>query len=188
MSTAQSHDLRKAWTAVRRDFFPRWDRHNIWRLVISRLPGICHGQCQAEKHRIVIQIVPSDADERDALLIHETCHAFSPSHGKLWQARMGKAAERAKQQKRLRLAELLQEEIRGYQQFSPGDERRNLYRTISDWLLEDPKLSYRNVRRVLARECGLKPADFDCHFPRAKKVFAKAKRDGQQVLRVKFVL
>jgi hypothetical protein len=73
--------LREAWAAIRLAFFPRWDRGKQWRLRVGRLPGNCHGRCDADKHRITIQIVPDDADERDLLLIHETCHAETTANG-----------------------------------------------------------------------------------------------------------
>ncbi len=105
--------MRHHFLEIKRLFFPRWDRDNHWR-VSKRSKRRLHGHCDTERRVIEIVIQYSDPDKRDKLLIHEICHAVADmGHGRKWQARMEKAAQRADQLGRHRLAELLREEIVG---------------------------------------------------------------------------
>src|ERR1700730_1313962 len=94
--------VRQAWAVVKRDYFPRWDPTGEWRLSFrlpsqARWAALLHGLCDMERRLIFIGAFPADEDARDALLIHEICHAVATGfHGKPWQRRMEKAAARAR--------------------------------------------------------------------------------------------
>lgn len=66
--------LRRHFEEIKRLFFPRWDRKNRWR-VSSRSRRRVHGHCDPERRLIEIAVQYANADEDDALLIHEMCHA-----------------------------------------------------------------------------------------------------------------
>src|SRR5207253_1787653 len=99
-----------------------------------------HGRCDSKRRVIEIVIQHIDPNERDNLLIHEICHAVANgSHGKAWQDRMEKAAKRADELDRDRLAKRLRQEIVNYQDFAEG--REQAYQTIQDWLNAEPDLT-----------------------------------------------
>src|SRR5207244_858046 len=102
-------NVRRHFQEIKTLFFSRWDRQNLWR-ISTRSRRKVHGHCDPERRVIEIVIHQSDPAERDKLLIHEICHAVADmSHGKKWQDRMEKAARRADELGRDRLAKLLRE-------------------------------------------------------------------------------
>src|SRR5262245_57181455 len=112
------------FAAVRRDFFPRWDRAGRWTLRVEDSPAAsweCNvaGKCYLDSCTIIVYASAglSDRDQRDGLLIHEVCHAHAVAgegHGNRWQARMAQAARRARRLGRERLARLLEEDAGSY--------------------------------------------------------------------------
>jgi hypothetical protein len=121
----------------------------------------------------------SDPDERDKLIIHEVCHAVADmSHGKKWQDRMEKAAKRADALGRPRLAQLLRDEIIGYQQAPTSLEV--VYNEIRDALADCPEATFPQIKRWLANEYGLLVSEVCKKFRRARKVYEDARRDAQQ--------
>ena len=73
--------LEKRFEQIRKDFFPRWDKGNVWQIKLdTSLPG--HGRCDKKEKTIVIQRVTDDNDKMDSLLIHEIAHAVTTDgHG-----------------------------------------------------------------------------------------------------------
>lgn len=169
--------LRHEFQAIKSVFFPRWDRANLWR-ISTRSRRSVHGYCDRIRRVIEVVVVPSDPDDRDLLLIHEICHAVtSGSHGKSWQARMGRAAERADRFGRDRLAKLLREEIAAYQE--AGDWRMEAYLMVERWLETQPDLTLAQVKRAIATECGLLYWEVATKLRRLERVFFQSRRDAQ---------
>jgi uncharacterized membrane-anchored protein YjiN (DUF445 family) len=179
-------NLQRHFQEIKKVFFPRWDRQDLWR-VSSRSRRKVHGHCDPDLKVIEIVIQHSDPDERDKLIVHEICHAVAEmSHGKKWQDRMEKAARKADELGRGRLASLLREEIIGYQQ--SGSELEHAYNQIRDALNENPDLTFRQIARWLADQYGLLVSEVATSFRRAKKVFQEAKREALEEREMKRAL
>ena len=156
-------------------FFPRWDRQNLWRVnTRSRRTG--HGYCDQERRVVeIMDPAPDEPDERDMLLIHEVCHAVTRgSHGNEWQSRMKRAAERAEELGRDRLAKLLCTEVMNSQEAPKGVKQ--MYSTIEDWLTEKPDLTLAQMKSAVAKHYGLRVSEVYKRMPRFKKVFQQAKK------------
>jgi len=170
--------MKKHFKDIKQLFFPRWDRQNLWR-VSTRSKRKVLGYCDRERRVIEIVIQHADPDERDRLLIHEICHAVADGgHGKVWQKRMEKAAQRAHELGRHRLAELLRQEIVCYRTATEGVEQA--YQTIQEWVTCEPDLTLSQVKRSLADQYGLLVAEVCKVMPRTEKVYREAKREAQQ--------
>lgn len=129
----------------------------------------------------MIEIVSqqTDPDELDRLLIHEICHAIAKGgHGKAWRARMGAAARKATELGRNRLAQLLQQEIVGYEQALLGVS--DAYQMIEEWVAHKPDLTLAQIKRSLAENYGLLVSEVGTKFRRTEKVFRAAKRDAMK--------
>lgn len=171
-------NIRQQFLEIKRLFFPRWDRHDLWR-VSTRSRRRVHGHCDPERRVIEIVAQDSDQDEQDKLIIHEICHAVALAdmgHGKKWQDRMEKAAKKADSLGRNRLAQILREEIAAYQQSPMSLE--GVYNQIRDAIIDCPEATFPQIRRWLANEYGLLVSEVCKKFRRAEKVFEEAKRDA----------
>jgi hypothetical protein len=178
-----THNVRRQFDDVKRLFFPRWDREGHWRVTTkTRRSAASHGICDLKRRVIEISARPTDADEMDRLLIHEICHAVAvrPGHGKEWQARMEKAAQKAEKLGRSCLAQLLREEIAGYQNQSSTAELKDAYDSIVDWVWEMPGLTLEQVKNRLADKYGLLDSEVRTVFPRTEKLFRKAKNEASK--------
>lgn len=166
--------IKKHFQEIKRLFFPRWDREGRWRIRISsRRRG--HGHCDTDRRIIEIMVQHDDPDERDCLLIHEICHAVaSCGHGKAWQRRIEKAAVRADEIRRDDLAKLLRQEIVNYQGVTESLE--SAYDTIEDAITENPDLTLRQVKRMIADHYGLLVSEVCTVFRRFKKVYLAYKK------------
>jgi hypothetical protein len=170
--------IRRNFQDIKRLFFPRWDRQGRWQ-VSTRSRRTVHGHCDSERRVIEIVFQHADADERDKLIIHEICHDVADlGHGKKWQARMEQAAKRAEALGRHRLAQLLREEIVGYQQAPTSLEAA--YNDIRDAISANPNLTFPQIKRWLAQEYGLLLSEVCNKFRRAAKVFQEVKREAQE--------
>ena len=170
--------ITKHFRKVKALFFPLWDRQHRWRInTCSKRTG--HGYCDQQRRVIEIMIPPKKPDERDALLIHETCHAVARgSHGKEWQTRMMRADGRAEELGRERLAELLREEVANYVKVQQATKRweKGAYVTIEDWLNDKPDLTLAQMKYAIAKEYGLLPSEVYKKLPRFKKIFREGKK------------
>lgn len=175
--------LRQHFLEIKHQFFPRWDRKNLWR-ISTRSRRNVHGCCDPERRVIEIVIQHNDPDERDRLLIHEICHAVAEGgHGKKWQDRIEMAARRAEELGRDRLAKLLREEIESYREsWKPVDEA---YGIVQEWLTCNPDLTLAQVRRALAQEYGLLISEVGKVLRRFENVFSEAKREAQEARELK---
>lgn len=175
--------MKKHFLKFKTAFFSRWDRQNLWR-ISTRSRRKVHGSCDPDRRVIEIVIQHTDPDERDKLLIHEICHAVvDGSHGKKWQDRMVKAAKRADELGRDRLAKLLREEVKGYQEASTSLEVA--YNQIRDALDDYPDLTFTQIKRWLADQYGLLVCEVCTSFRRARRVFDEAKRDALEAREMK---
>jgi hypothetical protein len=169
-------NIRKRFLDIKRQFFPRWDRGDYWRITTKSSRRV-HGRCDEKRRVIEIVKQTPDADDRDCLLIHEICHAVADrGHGKVWQRRVEKAAIRADGLGRDVLAKKLRQEIVDYQNAPKLHD--HVYQTVQDWLTENPNLTLRQVKLALADEFGLLVREVDAIFKRIESVFQEAKRDG----------
>ena len=175
--------LHRHFNEIKRLFFPRWDRQNLWR-ISTRSNRKVHGYCDVDWRVIEIVVQYADQDELDRLLIHEICHAVAAGgHGKVWQSRMEKAARRADELGRTRLAEMLRQEIVEYQEAAVGVAEG--YQTVQDWLTHNPDLTLAQVKRSLANEYGLLTSEVSTTFRRIQKVYAAAKREALEAREMK---
>jgi hypothetical protein len=85
----------KTYTEVCKTYFPRW---NPWKYTYN--PDWTGGWCNTEQKHIYLGRQPAGikgALSPEAFIIHQVCHAVgNTGHGKCWQNRMLKAANRAK--------------------------------------------------------------------------------------------
>ena len=166
--------LHRRFSAVKRDFFPRWDRENQWR-VSARSKRRVDGHCDVERRVIEIVALLDDPDEMDTLIIHEICHAVaSEGHGMKWQRRMERAARRAEEIGRLRLAELVRKEVADYRGAARPLEAA--YSDVQNMIIDNPDLTFAQVERLIADEYGLLIPEVRRKLGRLKKVFLEAKR------------
>ncbi len=171
-------NIRKHFLEIKRQFFPRWDRDDRWR-ISTRSRRTVHGYCDAERRVIEIVIQHADPNKGDCLLIHEMCHAVAKGgHGKVWQRRLEKAARIADELGRDVLAKLLRQEIVNYQEFADG--REEAYQTIQDWLNAERDLTLAQVKRSIARLHGLLVSEISTKLRRFEKVYWAAKREAQE--------
>lgn len=175
--------MNKHFLEIKHQFFPRWDRDHRWR-ISTRSRRKVEGCCEPERRVIEIAVQYADQDKRDRLLIHEICHAVADGgHGNKWQDRMERAARRADDLGRDRLARLLREEIEEYQQgWKPVDEA---YGIVQEWLTCNPDLTLAQVRQALADQYGLLVTEVGKTLRRFKKVFMEAKREAQEARALK---
>lgn len=176
-------NIQQRFRRIKKLFFPRFDRDNRWRAKSSSKRNV-HGYCDSE-HR-VIEIAHNfsdDPDELDLLLIHEICHAFASSHGKMWQDRMQKAAQRADEIERHELAKLLRDEILAYQR-SPSLSvwRKQFYGQIDDVVLECPTITLPQLISCLANDFGMLESEVCKLYPRTEAAFQKARRYAAKLL------
>ena len=171
--THTSMNLRQHFLEIKRQFFPRWDRDNLWRIRTSSYRNV-HGYCDIKRRVVEVVARYDNPDEQDCLLIHEICHAVaSLGHGKKWFARMEKAASRAKQLGRHKLALILRNEINDYQNKPEGKEQA--YQAIENMLIDNPSYTLLQVKRQIARDYGLLLSQVPKFLPRFQKVYREAK-------------
>ena len=139
--------IRQHFLAIKRQFFPRWDRNDQWRITTRSTRNV-DGRCDVVRRIIATVAQYDDAEKQDVLLIHEICHAVaSTGYDKKWYARMGQAAARAAQLKRHRLAQLLREEVVDYQEKPEGKDQA--YQSIENMLWLIPSLTRFQIKRQL---------------------------------------
>jgi hypothetical protein len=186
VANAMTPELKAAWDAIRRDFFPLWDRRGLWELHIGECPATCRGYCYRSRRVITIRQVPDDPDQRDRLLIHEICHAATRcGHRPAWLRRMEQAAARALENGRGRLRELLLEEVQVWKKkpWVPTDAK--IYGELEDFTREKPELPYLVICKRVAANWDMSLAAFRRKYSRARRVHADARRDALQYQRLR---
>jgi len=161
-------------------FFPRWHKHRQWRFTTNSR-RTTDGYCDSE-HRVIT--IPKsgvrDAVDRDAVVIHEICHAVtSGGHGKRWINRMKKAAMRAESLAKHSLSSRLLKEIEGqlFPNVIPSRvQELDVYGSVRDYVFENPDATLPEIKRVIAGRYGLLPSEVHKSFTRLRKVFQLAKK------------
>jgi hypothetical protein len=134
----------------------------------------CEGLCDCERKIIYI---PSNTEDLIAVLIHEICHAVTPStnHGQPWQERMLKAATVAQRTGQSRLAEFLRKEVVSYQRDAEVITPKAIYCEIADCVSDLKGIpSFRTVVKLVAQRNVMTVEKFLKRLPRAKRVYDKA--------------
>lgn len=140
-------------------------------------PDPAHGHCDCERRLVEIGVISEDEDALDLLLIHEAAHAVaSPAHGVRWQRRIACAAATARKVGRIRLAELLDEEVANYRDRSQPVSVA--YGEVEDALRDNPDLTLAQIWRWLAGLYGLRLGDVGKVFPRLKRVYEQARTEA----------
>lgn len=175
--------MKQHFHEIKRLFFPRWDRQNEWKLRTTSARK-CQGHCDRERKVIEIVARHSDPDDQDHLLIHEICHAVTRGfHGRAWQRRMEKAAERADELGRTRLASLLREEV--VRRREQGEGIRLTYQLVREWVHSVPDVTLPQLENALAEESGVTVPELHQRLRRLEKVFREAKSDVLEARRMK---
>lgn len=175
--------LQRHWQAVLATFFPTWKAGKQWRCT-PQTRRTAHGYCNLERRVVEMGLVSSDDDELDKLLIHEICHATaSVGHVKKWQNRMSHAAAKARKLGRHRLAQLLDEEVRNYQESALTMD--HAYQQVEDALTDNPDLTLAQIKQWLAKEYGLLIREVDKSFRRLRKVYDHARKDALEARQAK---
>ena len=172
--------LEREFDAVRRNFFPRWDRNRDWKPRMVRDPYGASGRCRPDTK--TIEVSPSTPLEGDngltMLLIHEIAHAVTPhGHGRSWQRRMEKAAQRAEALGRPDLAEQLRAE------FGEGLRVHSapmIYSEITDTIRENDRMEFEELISYLAHLHGSSPEEYKESFPRCRAVYDKAIKEREE--------
>ena len=182
-----ANHLRQQFEDVKKTFFPRWDRKREWK-VRSPKNLVPSGFCNTKRKIIAVQPC-YEKDMLTLVLIHEICHAFGTGHGSPWLLRMERAAERAKEIGRPKLAKAILKEIEGYRR-SPIVRAAHVYAAIEDAVCDlvyygQNDLAYQTVVKRVGRDYGMTPKEFVEKFPRVKAVYDKALREARDQARLR---
>jgi len=161
---------------IRNDFFPRWDKDNIWRLNFDPyLPAIA--RCMNKEKVIIFQSIREPNEEFDQLLIHEIAHAVTNDrHGKKWQNRFLNAAKKAESLGRKSLAKSIREEVKLYQAMAQPMNAKMIYEAIQDTVWEsEGKASYDTV--IAHVIVGLYPDEIERRYKKCRRVYDEALKD-----------
>lgn len=167
------------FTAVRRAYFPGWDRMRLWRL--RRVPELNGAQGKCDNRTKTIRVaVPLVGDAGAALLIHEIAHAVTNGgHGTRWQTRMERAAAKAAALGRPALTRLLREQVAGYDDPLSRVSAGLVYQEIADALAEAPDAAFMQVIDWLRWTFGLSRQEFLRRFRRAKAVYNEVREAAE---------
>jgi hypothetical protein len=169
--------LQKEYDQIRQTFFPSWDRDGEWGIVEKAGPHAPHGYLDEKEKVIGIQSMGPGQSLR-VVLIHEIAHAVtSISHGKKWQNRMNKSAQKAESIGETKLAEALREEVRLYTEpFAAAKPTADaVYNRVKDECLTCPQPSFDEVVDCIRYECGLTKEEFLRHFKRSQRIYEKTR-------------
>ena len=170
-------DLKREFTAVRNAYFPKWDRIRRWkcRFLPATMAGAgCEGLCNWEGRIIYIR---TNTENRIAVLIHEICHAVTPSanHGPQWQQQMRKAATVAKRTGQSQLAKFLRKEVVRYQRDAEPVTRNAIYCEIEQCVSDLTGIPpFPTVAKLVAQRNLMTIDKFLKRYPRAETVYDKA--------------
>jgi hypothetical protein len=129
--------LQEEFLAVRKEFFPRWDRKQEWKVKLNyncKISGYI-ANCNRESKTIFLSVGDSPPPFMSkpgnyrklvirCLLVHEICHDLTPAgHGKRFQQRMSATAKRAEELGNVEMAERLQAEIQSELPLAEQQER-----------------------------------------------------------------
>lgn len=139
------------------------------------------GRCDTKEKQIFVRSISDlDDDQLDLLLIHEICHAFYANHGQKWCQRLQKAAARAREIGRIRLWEMLLQEVEEYQSDRMATASE-IYNRIQEIVHYYPDAPYGGLIRYLAFEQGLYKVEFEKKYALCRKRYEHAVRKRQKV-------
>jgi hypothetical protein len=170
-------DLKREFTAVRNAYFPKWDRMRRWkcRFLPATMAGAgCEGLCNCESRIIYI---PTNTENQTAVLIHEICHAVTPSanHGPQWQQQMRKAATVANRTGQSQLAKFLRKEIVSYQGDAEPVTPKAIYCEIEECVSDLTGIPrFPTVAKLVAQRNLMTIDKFLKRYARAETVYNKA--------------
>jgi hypothetical protein len=176
--------INKRYKKIRRELFPAWDKKGEWTLKVSDNEPF-HGQVFPEnKQIVVVKGWCKDLDTTDRLLIHEICHVVTPgNHNKRWIARMEKAAQRASELGRSKLAKLIMEDVKGYteaiREYGFGSKAPYMYSSIVDavhdyYYTEKNILTKDQVITWVANDNGFHAKEFEEKYTCCEEIYWKA--------------
>jgi hypothetical protein len=177
-------DLQRIFRYARTTFFPRWDRFGAWRCQIADPRRSIDGLCLPEKRVIHIR---RGVEHPLGVVIHEMCHAVCPkvSHGRPWQKRMLKAAQRAKEINDIPLADFLLNDANLFGN-SPAVTAQAVYSDIQDAIYGESKIpSFGKAIAVISRKLGLTQKELLHRFRRCRTVYDDALREREQMRNVR---
>lgn len=169
---SENERFKKAVEYVRKVFFPRWDSERKWVFKFDdNLP--VRGFCENKKRTITIR--PSkDEEGLLEILIHEICHSSCPHHGNKFLERLTKKAEVAKKIGKNSLAKKLLKDVeicKNARSLSPSI----VYDVFSAWTRLRPDLSFDEMLKLVAHECGMYPKILEERYKQVKKIWEKTK-------------
>lgn len=170
---------------IRETFFPKWDRKKEWIIYHSNSPKVefCHGLCDKDEKKIHLSFVSKKDVELHLLLIHEICHCFSCGHGKIWQNKMLKIADKARKIGKEELSDKIVKQVEDYRS-APNVTAKWIYGNVNDVVTEsDNELSFEEVRRYLAFNIG--GYDFIDQYKRLKEVYESAIKQRRKELKMR---
>lgn len=140
---------------IRTTFFPRWDHAHEWTIGDDHPCCTGYGYCDTEGKQIIVK--PNSPHGQDVTMIHEIIHAVaSIYHGKKWQRRMEKAAQKAVSLGLEELAYGIREECTGYRDRSIKPTATMVYNQVEDAVLSSQgKLSFEDVIEFVANDNGM---------------------------------
>jgi hypothetical protein len=172
-----TNTLQKEFTQIRQTFFPSWDRSGEWDIVEKTGPYSPHGYLDERAKVIGIHSMGPGQALR-VVLIHEIAHVVSSlSHGKEWQNRMKRSAQKAESIGETKLAEALMEEIRLYTEpFAAAKPTADaVYKRVKDECLSCPRPSFDQVVDCIRYDCGLTKEEFLRHFKKSQRIYEQTK-------------
>ena len=187
--------LSQRFQRIKREFFPRWDKKNEWRIrQDSRFKRPGYAECQVERKTIKINLHNLDNIHRnisendvDVLIIHEICHAIvNGYHGPRFCNRLKEARLHAESIGRKSLAELLlKEEDRQRNGLKGVILHRHICEQIYDWtsqaISEGNEISYGDMMKAVAEDIFFKIKEFR-QLPGYKDgTFRKMYEDGRRI-------
>jgi hypothetical protein len=175
---------------VRKEYFPRWDKINLWK-VIDKVPvDTLKGQCDIDKKLIRINLSRAQNNtDIEVTLCHEICHAVTDAfHGKKWESRYNRIADKAETNGRRELAQLIRSEINSYKTSGYRVTAGIVSNRIEDIIMESPGMSFNDVIKYVADENGMASDDLLRRFPTAlKKAYNETKEFMKEEVRAKAI-
>lgn len=184
--------LQAAFSALCRDFFPRWRARSSWTVVESPhgqwvdAQGVTHttresGYCDHTTRTIFIHRWRNTLECRGTM-IHEICHAVTTgAHDKRFCARLRLAAQHARARGDEPLSAQLRAEADAYE--SGPVDRASPYDRIRDILCANPGATFEHVLTSLAYYCAETAPALLEQYPRLHAVYQRTRRQEITALR-----
>ncbi len=161
-------ELESTFLRIKKAFFPKWDREQLWGVSGSLSIGSGHicpdGHCCMKER--MLHVLTGHADY-ERMLVHLVCHAVTANnHESHWHARMRKAVEQASHLHHHALAHALQEDIDYYIQ-APKPSVPQVEKISCQTALELPESSEEVWLEVVAANFRMTGAELRRKYPAA---------------------